>query len=137
MKIDRISNFESLFLAESTHIFRILHLKHILVLHSNIIKWKFYHFDFHSVGTIHSKLSTDITISAKCSFLIFYPRFIFVGKKLQRDALSMKENIFPFVEISYFRLIFGNRSAKFLFYMFNFLFFGSDSHLWGANFRPS
>ena len=41
-------------------------------------------FDFHSVGTIHSKLSTDITINAKCSFLIFYPRFIFVGKKLQR-----------------------------------------------------
>ena len=42
-------------------------------------------FDFHSVGTIHSKLSTDITISAKCSFHIFYPQFIFVGKKLQWD----------------------------------------------------
>ena len=49
----------------------------------------------------------------------------------------MKENIFLFVELSYFRLIFGNRSAKFLFYMFNFLFFGSDSFLWEANFRPS
>ena len=64
----------------------------------------------------------------------------FLGTKLQRDALSMKENIFPFVEISYFRLIFGHRKEEpnfsFTCLIF-FSFFGSDSFLWKTNFRKS
>ena len=50
----------------------------------------------------------------------------------------MKENIFYLLDINIsgsFRP--QNRSAKFLFYMFNSIFFGSDSFFWVENFRQS
>ena len=56
---------------------------------------------------------------------MFFSHFLspihFCGE--ETSTRRMKENILLFVELSYFRLIFGNRSAKFLFFTFNFLSF--------------